>query len=157
MEIATYANALAGITDMDLFERHGAPVEEKYFSGEDACSMEQALDEIVKKLELGEEQFETAAVVLRTENEAKKAAHILKEKLQAAGFDTENRFSYLHRDSASFCKGLTVTTFYLAKGLEFDQVFSLFPKADRSALSRQGRYIAATRALHKLHMYEYGN
>lgn len=157
VEIATYANALAGITDMDLFERHGAPVEEKYFSGEDACSMEQALDEIVKKLELGEEQFETAAVVLRTENEAKKAAHILKEKLQAAGFDTENRFSYLHRDSASFCKGLTVTTFYLAKGLEFDQVFSLFPKADRSALSRQGRYIAATRALHKLHMYEYGN
>ena len=156
VEIATYANALAGITDMELFERHGAPVEEKYFSGEDACSMEQALDEIVKKLELGEEQFETAAVVLRTENEAKKAAHILKEKLQAAGFDTENRFSYLHRDSASFCKGLTVTTFYLAKGLEFDQVFSLFPKADRSALSRQGRYIAATRALHKLHMYEYG-
>ena len=156
VEIATYANALAGITDMELFERHGAPVEEKYFSGEDACSMEQALDEIVKKLELGEEQFETAAVVLRTEGEAKKAAHILKEKLQAAGFDTENRFSYLHRDSASFCKGLTVTTFYLAKGLEFDQVFSLFPKADRSALSRQGRYIAATRALHKLHMYEYG-
>ena len=156
VEIATYANALAGITDMELFERHGAPVEEKYFSGEDARSMEYALDEIVKKLELGEEQFETAAVVLRTENEAKKAAHILKEKLQAAGFDTENRFSYLHRDSASFCKGLTVTTFYLAKGLEFDQVFSLFPKADRSALSRQGRYIAATRALHKLHMYEYG-
>ena len=156
VEIATYANALVGITDMELFERHGAPVEEKYFSGGDACSMEQALDEIVKKLELGEEQFETAAVVLRTENEAKKAAHILKEKLQAAGFDAENRFSYLHRDSASFCKGLTVTTFYLAKGLEFDQVFSLFPKADRSALSRQGRYIAATRALHKLHMYEYG-
>ena len=48
--------------------------------------MEYALDEIVKKLELGEEQFETAAVVLRTEGEAKKAAHILKEKLQAAGW-----------------------------------------------------------------------
>ena len=157
VEIATYANALAGITDMDLFERHGAPVEEKHFPGKESQSMEQALDEIIKKLELGEEQFETAAVILRTEGEAKKAAGILKEKLAAAGFDTENRFSYLHRDSTSFCKGLTVTTFYLAKGLEFDQVFSLFPKADRSALSRQGRYIAATRALHKLHMYEYGN
>ena len=142
---------------MDLFERHGAPVEEKHFPGKESQSMEQALDEIIKKLELGEEQFETAAVILRTEGEAKKAAGILKEKLAAAGFDTENRFSYLHRDSTSFCKGLTVTTFYLAKGLEFDQVFSLFPEADTSALAKQGRYIAATRALHKLHMYEYGN
>ena len=157
VEIATYANHLAGITDMDLFERHGAPVEEKHFPGKESQSMEQALDVIIKKLELGEEQFETAAVILRTEGEAKKAAGILKEKLAAAGFDTENRFSYLHRDSTSFCKGLTVTTFYLAKGLEFDQIFSLFPEADTSALAKQGRYIAATRALHKLHMYEYGN
>ena len=93
---------------------------------------------------------------MRTEEEARKAAGILKAKLEATGFDTENHFSYLHRDSTSFCKGITVTTFYLAKGLEFDQVFSLFPKADQSPIARQGRYIAATRALHRLHMYEYG-
>ena len=80
----------------------------------------------------------------------------MKEKLENTGGDMENRFSYLHRDSTSFCKGLTVTTFYLAKGLEFDQVFSLFPAADQSPIAKQGRYIAATRALHKLHMYEYG-
>ena len=116
--------------------------------------MEQALDEIIKKLELGEEQFETAAVILRTEGEAKKAAGILKEKLAAAGFDTENRFSYLHRDSTSFCKGLTVTTFYLAKGLEFDQVFALYTTQDNTPLHRQARYICATRALHELYMYE---
>ena len=95
-------------------------------------------------------------MILRTESEAKEAARILKEKLENTGFDMENRFSYLHRDSNSFCKGLTVTTFYLAKGLEFDQVFSLFPAADQSLIAKQGRYIAATRALHKLHMYEYG-
>ena len=156
VEIASYANQLAGITDMELFERHGEPVEELVFTGEKKQAMEAGLNEIVKKLQLGEEQFETAAVILRTESEAKKAARMLKEKLEKAGFDTENRFSYLHRDSVSFCKGLTVTTFYLAKGLEFDQVFSLFPAADQSPLAKQGRYIAATRALHKLHMYEYG-
>ena len=156
VEIASYANELAGITDMELFERHGEPVEELVFTGGKKQAMESALDKIVKKLQLGEEQFETAAVILRTEAEAKEAARILKEKLEAAGFDTEKRFSYLHRDSTSFCKGLTVTTFYLAKGLEFDQVFSLFPSGDQSAIARQGRYIAATRALHKLHMYEYG-
>ena len=119
-------------------------------------AMEAALDELVNKLQLGAEQFETAALILRTESEAKEAARILKEKLENTGFDMENRFSYLHRDSTSFCKGLTVTTFYLAKGLEFDQVFSLFPAADQSPIAKQGRYIAATRALHKLHMYEYG-
>ena len=116
VEIASYANHLAGITDMELFERHGEPVEECTFEGKD--SFEEALDEIVGKLQLGEEQFETAALILRTEEEAKKAADRMKEKLEAAEFDIQNRFSYLHRDSTSFCKGLTVTTFYLAKGLE---------------------------------------
>ena len=155
VEIASYANHLAGITDMELFERHGEPVEECTFEGKD--SFEEALDEIAGKLQLGEEQFETAALILRTEEEAKKAADRMKEKLEAAGFDIQNRFSYLHRDSTSFCKGLTVTTFYLAKGLEFDQVFALFPEKDQSVLAKQGRYIAATRALHRLHMYEYEN
>lgn len=150
VEIASYANSLAGITDMDLFERHGEPVEEQDFT-----AMEGALKEIVKKLSLGEDEYETAAVILRTRQEADLAAALLKEMLAAAGFDTENRFSYLHRDSTSFRKGLTVTTFYLAKGLEFDQVFSLFPAWDTTALARQGRYIAATRALHRLHMYDY--
>ena len=156
VEIASYANQLAGITDMDLFDRHGQPVEELFFKGKKQQAMEAALDELVNKLQLGAEQFETAALILRTESEAKEAARILKEKLENTGFDMENRFSYLHRDSTSFCKGLTVTTFYLAKGLEFDQVFSLFPAADQSPIAKQGRYIAATRALHKLHMYEYG-
>ena len=155
VEIASYANHLAGITDMELFERHGEPVEECTFEGKD--SFEEALDEIAGKLQLGEEQFETAALILRTEEEAKKAAGRMRERLEAAGFDTQNRFSYLHRDSTSFCKGLTVTTFYLAKGLEFDQVFALFPEKDQSVLAKQGRYIAATRALHRLHMYEYEN
>ena len=70
------------------------------------------------------------------------------------GFDVKERLSYLDRNSTNFKKGLTVTTFYLAKGLEFDQVFAVFPQKDQSPLVRQARYIAATRALHELHMYE---
>ena len=155
VEIASYANQLAGITDMDLFDRHGQPVEELFFKGKKQQAMEAALDELVNKLQLGAEQFETAALILRTESEAKEAARILKEKLENTGFDMENRFSYLHRDSTSFCKGLTVTTFYLAKGLEFDQVFGVFAENADDGLIRQAKYIAATRALHELHMYEY--
>ncbi len=45
---------------------------------------------------------------------------------------------YIDRNSSVFKKGLTVTTFYLAKGLEFDQVFGVFQDAGKSdAESRQ--------------------
>lgn len=149
MEIASYANQLGGITDMELFERHGVPVAEKEFS-----DMEQVLDAIAAELKLGEEEYETAAVICRTEKEAQQMWLMLKERLALSGFDVKGRLSYLDRNSTSFKKGLTVTTFYLAKGLEFDQVFSVFPGEDQTPLCRQARYIAATRALHELYMYE---
>ena len=149
VEIASYANGLAGICNMELFERHGKPVEEKEFS-----SMEKAAEAVIKSIKLGDDTYETAAVVARTEGEAYELSRILKEKMEEAGMDTQNGFSYLDRNSSRFKKGLTVTTFYLAKGLEFDQVFSVFPGKDTSPLAKQGRYIAATRALHELYMYE---
>ena len=149
VEIASYANGLAGIHDMELFERHGKPVEEREFS-----SLEKAVEAVIESLKLGDDNYETAAVVARTEEEALAVSCILKEKMEEEGMDTENSFSYLNRNSSRFKKGLTVTTFYLAKGLEFDQVFSIFPEADKSPLAKKGRYIAATRALHELYMYE---
>ena len=60
--------------------------------------------------------------------------------------------SYIDRDSTSFHPGLTVTTFYLAKGLEFDQVFTVYEE-NGNPLLPQARYICATRALHELYMY----
>ena len=150
VEIARYANELAGITDMELFERHGAPVEEKNCS-----SMSEAIEKAFGCLNVGEDGFETAAVILRTEGEALAAYGFLKELMEQRGMDAEKQLSYLDRNSSSFRKGLTVTTFYLAKGLEFDQVFSVFPKKDQTPLIRQARYIAATRALHELHVFGY--
>ena len=175
IEIASYANKLAGITEVELFERHGKPGEEKEFTG-----LTEALERVVKELRLekqtvaeadedmpenaasetdgtetGEElSYETAAVITRTADEAREAYYILQKKLEAEGFDTKERLSLLHRDSTNFKKGLTVTTFYMAKGLEFDQVFSVFPGTDRSPIVQRARYIAATRALHELYRYE---
>jgi DNA helicase-2/ATP-dependent DNA helicase PcrA len=175
IEIASYANKLAGITEVELFERHGKPVEEKEFTG-----LTEALERVVKELRLGKQtveeadedmpekaasetdgtengeelSYETAAVITRTADEARKAYYILQKKLEVEGFDTKERLSLLHRDSTNFKKGLTVTTFYMAKGLEFDQVFSVFPGTDRSPIVQRARYIAATRALHELYMYE---
>ena len=62
--------------------------------------------------------------------------------------------SYIDRNSSAFKKGLTVTTFYLAKGLEFDQVFAIRGAKD-NPLSKQAEYISATRALHELYVYAY--
>lgn len=152
VEIASYANSMAGITDMELFQRHGMPVEEKTFS-----NVEKTAEYIAAMLKIGEDQYETAAVILRTEKEAEQMWMILKEVLAEKDFDVENKLSYLDRNSSTFRKGLTVTTFYLAKGLEFDQVFSVFPQRDQTPLVQQARYIAATRALHELHVYELGD
>ena len=152
VEIASYANSMAGITDMELFQRHGMPVEEKTF-----LNVEKTAEYIAAMLKIGEDQYETAAVILRTEKEAEQMWMILKEVLAGKDFDVENKLSYLDRNSSTFRKGLTVTTFYLAKGLEFDQVFSVFPQRDQTPLVQQARYIAATRALHELHVYELGD
>ena len=147
MEIASYANSISDVSDMELFERHGKPVEEQTFSDRKA-----ALEAVLEKLRL--EEFETAAVIEMTQERAKKSAAYLKERMEELGMDTENRFSVVDRDSTHFKKGLTVTTFYLAKGLEFDQVFALYATQDNTPLHRQARYICATRALHELYMYE---
>ena len=147
VEIAGYANRLSDVSDMELFERHGKPVQEQSFDSEEA-----ALEEVLAAMRLDE--FETIAVIEMTEQRAAFAAGYLKKRMEELGMDTGNHFSRVDRNSTRFRKGLTVTTFYLAKGLEFDQVFAVFRSSDHTPLHRQAKYICATRALHELYMYE---
>lgn len=148
VEIASYAANLIGVTDPELFERHGMPVLKR-----DVTDLEAALREAVDTLFPEEKTYETAAVIVPDEKTAERAYLILREILVEKDFDCEKRLSWLNRDSSSFKKGLTVTTFYLAKGLEFDQVFSIFPKDEKREMMMQAQYIAATRALHELRVY----
>ena len=163
MEIAEYAQKLADLPPLELFERHGKPVEEAGFPSLEAaveaavgnlrlCTIHnQASDETADKASENREEehrFETAAVLTRTEREAKSVYEIL-QKLQIPA-------SLMDKNSSSFPRGLTVTTYYLAKGLEFDQVFAVTEDAD-SPLLRQVRYLCATRALHELYMYRVGS
>ena len=99
--------------------------------------------------------YETAAVIFLTEQEAREGAKLLQERLLKKGFDVENRFSCLDRNSSSFHKGITVTAYYLAKGLEFDCVVGIFPEQRNEAAIKRAKYITATRALHELTMYDY--
>ena len=148
MEVAQYANHLTGIEDMELFERHGEPVDERTF-----LSTEEALETVLEKWLNRREEFETEALIFLTEREAEHAFLYIEKRLKEIAPEAENQLCYMNRDSQSFKKGLTVTTFYLAKGLEFDQVFGIFEEDRESGLQYQAKYITATRALHELHMY----
>lgn len=141
VQIASYANKITNVQGVELFERHGRPVEEKTFS-----ALTEMLDEVLKNLKLQENEYETAAVITTTEEEAVFAYQYLKEKFPQT--------FYIDKDSSTFQKGLTVTTFYLAKGLEFDQVFGISGKRNTPLLKQAG-YICATRALHELYMYQW--
>lgn len=150
-EIAEYANQLLGITDIEIFNRHGKPV------------VTQKTADMYEALELGLEQlripdtFETAAVILPSEKEAEAAYEYLRTLPFFADPDCKIKLSCLDRDSSHFSKGLTVTTYYLSKGLEFDQVFGIFPDGDERPILQQAKYITATRALHELYLYEAAN
>ena len=139
-EIAEYAGKISGITDLELLERHGKEVEENSFSTE-----EEMLEAIRENLNLGENGYETGAVITMTEEEAYDIYRLLTNR----GVDA----AYVDRDSSAFKRGLTVTTFYLAKGLEFDQVFTIRGEQD-NPLRNQAEYICATRALQELYVYE---
>lgn len=139
-EIAEYAKSIGGSKDIQYVARHGKTVERHTIK-----TLEKTCKEISGKLKLREEEYETAAILTMTEKEAEHIQEIM-HKLGAESH-------YINRDSAQFKKGLTVTTYYLAKGLEFDQVFVV--GGDRNNKMYQGyQYICATRALHELYVYD---
>ena len=141
IEIAEYARKITDIRDIEYLQRHGKDVVEQKFA-----DWQTALDEMLIWANLGAEGYETAAVLTMTEQEATEAYAYLKARAE--------KVAYIDRDSSSFERGITVTTFYQAKGLEFDQVFILGGD-HANPFFGQFRYIAATRALHELYVYEF--
>lgn len=148
IEIAKYAESMNGVSGIEYIKRHGKEVEEMQLS-----TWEDAVEAVLKRVNVSTgvigrsevEPYETAAVLTMTEEEARKIYEYLKKK-------REDVF-YIDRDSSNFRKGITVTTFYMAKGLEFDQVFVAGGIQDHPFF-RQFRYICATRALHELYIME---
>lgn len=141
MEIARYAGKLQGEEQdesLEFLERHGKEVTEAAFD-----SLEELIEEVSVRID-DSQKYETRAILTMTEEEAQKIYQKLEDCRIPAG--------YLDRDSQSFHRGLTVTTFYLAKGLEFDQVFTIKGQKE-NPYKTQGEYICATRALHELYVY----
>lgn len=138
-QISGYAAEISGVTGIEYMNRQGKEVVISEFS-----DLSEAVEAILAHAQLLDGGYETAAVLTMTEEEAKKCFALL-----------ENRFSdvsYIDRDSIAFQRGITVTTFYQAKGLEFDQVFVVGGEKENPFYT-QFQYISATRALHELYVY----
>ena len=143
LEIAAYAEKFSVESNITYMDRHGKEVEEI-----EVNNLEEGLDKIQERISVGDESYETAAILTLTENEARRIYESLKDQ-------RENVF-YIDRDSSKFNSGISVTSFYMAKGLEFDQVF-LVDENIKSPLQAQFHYIGATRALHELYVVDVEN
>lgn len=138
-EIASFAAWIGGNAKTECLDRHGKEVRTEVYK-----SVSEVISAVGAALRLGEDGYETAALITMTEQEAE----VIRGLLNQAGIEAV----CINRNSERFEKGLVVTTFYLAKGLEFDQVFGVFPKKEHRAKT-QAEYITATRALHELYLF----
>lgn len=141
IEIAEYAKQFVDDDKIQYLERHGKPVCIKKMD-----HIDDAVSYMIHQVEEGGQFYETSAVLVMTEKEAKQIYQLLREN--------NVKVQYLDRNSSHFEKGLSVTTYYLAKGLEFDQVF--VAGGERKSINYPSfQYISATRALHELHVLDW--
>lgn len=135
-EISAFANRLIGEEDVWAVERHGEVP--KIIKVADADSMYAKIQEDIGK----EDEADTIAILCLDADSAKTVC------------DSLENVTLLTKDSMKFGKGVSVMPFYLAKGLEFDVVFVPNLQDYQTPLHKQALYINATRALHKLRLYE---
>lgn len=151
VEIGSFAADIIGEKDIEFFDRHGrAP--ERHLAVSDKKMFEMIVEGL--KSQILDREQETIAVLCYSEEEALQVYKEL-EPLVAEALPLVN-FNYMDKETEKFKKGITVTTFYLAKGLEFDCVH--IPYLDYryldSRFGRQAYYVSATRAMHELDMYK---
>jgi len=138
-EITQFAQKICPDQTLEAVERHGpAPLEVSVESEKELIAkVGNTLDTFRQ-----ENEYRSLAVICRTSAQVKKLA----KALQA-----EDVF-VMQEDSQGFHSGIWLTTPWLAKGLEFDQV--VIPWADEenygAEMGRNLLYIACTRAMHGL-------
>ena len=141
-EITRFANRIAGLEGEEAFERPGK--EPEWILSKNESEMQEKIIEKMTNSQM--DAFETTAILTTTEEQAERLYIALKDKLKV---------NMLSSNSSKMEKGIVITTFYLAKGLEFDSVHIAYaPTEDKlTEYQRQSLYIGATRALHELTVY----
>ncbi len=130
---------------IEPIERHGS--EPEIIKCDDLVSELSVIDGMLE--EFKKSGFETVGIICRSSRQAEEFYRELKKKHEVALLDF---------NSSKFANGITITTIYMAKGLEFDEVIIPSVNADvyQSKYDRSLLYVACTRAMHKLALTYYG-
>ena len=147
IEISEYAGkildrASSGQYKIDPVIRHGIPVQEQEFWSEIEAA--EYIAEAVGGLP--EKSFSTAAIICMSSEEAVRARKLLEEYIPLQPENADN-----------FSQGTYLLPVNLVKGLEFDAVFLWNPNLKynlRKPETAKLLYVAATRALHELHVVQ---
>ncbi|MFY8037126.1 MAG: HelD family protein [Cyclobacteriaceae bacterium] len=137
-EISQFAQRIAYNPELIPLERHGEIPAVKEFQ-----SNPEEVEEIKNLVvEFAASRHKTLGIICKTQDQAA----FVYESVRANGI------SLLTPESTSFKEGVIITTAYLAKGLEFDEVIIPFASARNyhTDVDKRMLYIACTRAMHRL-------
>ena len=146
-EITNFAQRISSNNELEVIERHGRePVVAgfKDIPGEIA-----EIKRIIAGFRLTNHQ--SLGIICKTQRQADELYDQLKE--------SESQLFLLTSESASFARGVVLTTAHMAKGLEFDEVIVPFLTAEnyKDDMDKGLLYIACTRAMHELYITFSGN
>ena len=145
-EIIEFAKKLQNDQNIEPAPRHGDKPDLIH------CDSQQAelfvIKEEVSKFIKG--NYATLGILFKNFQQAKELHEELSREYQAHLLDS---------DSTKFANGITITTIFMSKGLEFDEVIIPYANAETysSAHERSLLYVACTRAMHKLTLSYHGN
>jgi len=143
LEITRYAASLMGYDTISSIDRHGEAVGEHTFTDDD--ELIRSIAEIIRNTK---DKAETIAVLCKNASRTSEIYSLLCEDASIP------EIRILTSDTSSFKTGVSVSPFYLTKGLEFDIVIIVDEEFEPEALHKQALYIEATRALHVLHIFK---
>lgn len=144
-EITQFSKKIRQNLNVEAIERHGDEPNIQSFKTE--THEIEAINQLIEIFL--QTSYNTLGIVCKTQSQADS---LYKELKSCVGINL------LNSASASFGSGIVITTAYLAKGLEFDNVIVPFisDKNYNSEPDRQMLYVACTRAMHKLDLTHTG-
>ncbi|MEX1201027.1 MAG: 3'-5' exonuclease [Methylophaga sp.] len=139
-EITQFAQQIVPDPDLEAMHRHGETPQILLFQNK--SDEKRYLLERAREFAAG--AHNSLGIICKTQQQAQKLADYFQQQQIAVHL--------LTAQTATFAKGIVISTAYMAKGLEFDEVIvpELSQANYHSAMHRHLLYVACTRAMHRL-------
>ena len=143
-EITSFASRIIEDKETVAFHRTGKePLVKRETKKEDIYN------DILAVIAEKERKYSTIAVLVKNEAEALMTYEALRKNAEV---------KLIKESTTVYCEGVLIMPAYFAKGLEFDVVVVCDMKKEKeNSIARQEFYIACTRALHELYVFQKGS